>query len=130
MLGGVDSCHTLIAGTVRPPIERIGALAFLVVVIYGTMWVWNWFVPLKRVWLGESELRCSNYLVEETIALTNVSGIRLMRTRGAAKVVIELGIASRFGDSIVFMPPWSASVVGEQSVVEEIEAAVRMAKRR
>jgi hypothetical protein len=81
--------------------------------------------PLKRVWLDGDVLIVSNGWHSETIPLTNVVGVRSWRLRSPQRVSVSFTQRTRFGMSIVFMPPFSLFWTwGGHPIADELRDAI------
>jgi hypothetical protein len=97
-----------------------GTMLFALVV--GSLLLWWVCARLKRVRLRGETLLVSNYIREIEVPLSEVTGVKqpLYWTSNLRPVTVEFASETRFGRSIVFMPPISFNLFVESPVARRL----------
>ncbi len=84
--------------------------SFVMVVALSFVAAWAYalltcYLPLKRVEMGDDCVVVSSLTASQRISLQNISSVHRSRWRFRRPIVLQLSGRSRFGTTIVFLPP-------------------------
>jgi len=100
MFLAADSWHG--AGNTRPDPEQ--RWLFLLITIFGAVFIWWTSMRLKRVRMDDQALYISNYVKEIVVPLSNVAEVGENRWINIHPVTVRFHSQTEFGSEITFMP--------------------------